>query len=125
MTGAAHRLGKMFATTLAGEGYAVALHYWKSQDEADRTARELDSIGTPAFPLQADLTEPGSFQRIFDQLDRIPHPLRVLVNSAGAFRGSDPRNTDLKDWDMTMDLNLRAPFFCARKRLPLGWLPVA
>ena len=115
ITGAAHRLGKAFATALAQEGYAIALHYWKSQEEAQRTAGELLAIGVPVFSLRADLTDADAIPRLFDQLDRLAHPLGVLVNSAGVFRGSDPRHTGAAEWDLTMDLNLRAPFLCAQQ----------
>lgn len=115
VTGAAHRLGKVFAAALAREGYAVALHYWNSEQDAEGAARELVSIGAPVFPIRADLTDPHSIPRLFNEVDRIPHTLEVLVNSAGVFRGSDPRDTDLNEWELTMGLNLRAPFFCAQQ----------
>jgi pteridine reductase len=115
VTGAAHRLGKAFALTLAREGYAVALHFWSSHHEAERTARELLGFGVPVFPLRADLSDAEAIPGVFAQLDKIPHVLRVLVNSAGVFRSSDPRDTHLAEWNLTMDLNLRAPFFCAQQ----------
>ncbi len=115
VTGAAHRLGKALATALARDGYAVGLHYWTSQVEAETAARELSALGAPVFPIRADLSNPDSIPRLFSQLDEIPHPLKVLVNSAGIFRGSHPRDTGLEEWNLTMDLNLRAPFFCAQQ----------
>jgi pteridine reductase len=115
VTGAAHRLGKVFAAALAHEGYAVALHYWNSEQEAQAAARELTGLGAPVFPMRADLADAQNIPRLFDELDRVPHKLAVLVNSAGVFRGSDPRNTQLSEWELTMALNLRAPFFCAQQ----------
>jgi pteridine reductase len=125
VTGAAHRLGKALASALANEGYAVGLHFWNSQEEVDHTTRELLAIGAPAFPLRADLTSAEAIARLFDRVDQIPHPLQVLVNSAGVFRSSHPLSTEVADWDLTLDLNLRAPFFCAQhaaKRMASGGL---
>lgn len=115
VTGAAHRLGKVFAAALAHEGYAIALHYWNSEQDAERAAAELVATGAPVFPIRADLTDPLSVPILFDAVDRIPHNLNVLVNSAGVFRGSDPRDTQLMEWELTMSLNLRAPFFLAQQ----------
>jgi pteridine reductase len=39
----------------------------------------------------------------------------VLVNSAGQFRAGDVRSLPVAEWDLTMDLNVRAPFLCARE----------
>src|SRR5574340_98769 len=115
ITGAAHRLGRTFAMVLARHGYAIGLHHWRAQEQADRTSAELQELGAQVYLLRADLTDAQSIQSVFRQLDGIPHPLRVLVNSAGVFRANDPRNTPAAEWDMTMNLNLRAPFLCAQE----------
>ena len=115
VTGAAHRLGKAFATVLARAGYAVAVHYWTSGDQAETTSRELTDLGAPAYLLKADLTDPAAISAMFLEIDKLPHAVRVLVNSAGVLRTGDPRNLTVQDWDDTLDLNLRAPFLCAQK----------
>ncbi|HET6846013.1 MAG TPA: SDR family oxidoreductase, partial [Anaerolineales bacterium] len=127
VTGAAHRLGKAFAMLLAQEGYAVGLHYWSSDDEAERAAAELRAAGARVFLLRADLTDPHSILGLFHRVDQIPHELKILVNSAGSLRANDPRNTSVSEWDLTMALNLRAPFLCAQeaaRRMSSGGLIV-
>jgi len=127
VTGAAHRLGKAFATVLSREGYAVFMHYWTSADQAHATARELRALGAPVFVWQADLTDAGALSAMFSEVDKVPHPLRVLVNSAGLLRSGDARRLGVDDWDATLDLNLRAPFLCAREaaaRMKAGGLIV-
>ena len=114
VTGAAQRLGRGFATSLAKEGYAVALHHWKSQNEAEQTAREMQGLGAPVFQLRADLTDPEAIEGLFAQLDEIPHRLAVLVNSASIFRSGSAQATKVTEWDTTLNLNLRAPFLCAQ-----------
>ncbi len=60
-------------------------------------------------------------------VDKIPHPLRVLVNSAAIIPAGDPRAVTVKDWDDVLNLNLRAPFLCAQeaaKRMKDGGLIV-
>ena len=115
VTGAAHRLGKAFATVLSREGYAVFLHYWTSEDQAQATAGELRALGAPVFTCKADLADPAALSAMFSEVDKIPHTLGVLVNSAGLLRSGDVRTLSVEEWDETLDLNLRAPFLCARE----------
>ena len=127
VTGAARRLGRAFAITLAHEGYAVGLHYRSSAEEARQTADELSDLGSPVFLLRADLTDSASLTQLFDQLDGIPYPLKVLVNSAGRFGPGDPRELTSQEWDAILDLNVRAAFFCSQKaaeRMSTGGLIV-
>jgi pteridine reductase len=115
VTGGAHRLGKAFAQALAHEGYAILLHYWTSASDARLTAEELRDSGTQVFLARADLTDPTAIKSMFQELDGIPHALRVLVNSAGMLQSGDSRALRPDAWDATMDLNLRAPFLCAQE----------
>ena len=125
VTGAAHRLGKAFVLALARNGYAVLLHYRNSEVQASKTATEIRTLGAPVFLSQADLTDPKKINSLFAMVDKIPHPLKVLVNSAAALSVGDPRTLPVSDWDMALNLNLRAPFLCsqqAAKRMTDGGL---
>lgn len=134
VTGAAHRLGRAFALTLARRGYAILLHYHASEFRAGQTALELRALGVPAFPIRADLTDAAQVDGLFDALDGLlADPanrlsgLRVLVNSAALMRAGDIRSTSTSDWDRILNLNLRAPFLCAQKayqRMETGGLIV-
>jgi len=115
VTGAARRMGKTFAQTLARNGYAILLHYWTAESEANKTALELRGSGVPVYLCRADLTRPQGVSELFSQADRTPHSLHVLVNNAGLLRASDPRTLSVEEWDETLNLNLRAPFLCARE----------
>lgn len=115
VTGAAHRLGKAFSLALARNGYAVLLHYRSSDVQANETAAEIRTLGVPVFLSQLDLSDPRNITSLFSEVDKIPHPLRVLVNSAASMATGDPRTLTIEEWDAAMELNLRAPFFCAQE----------
>ena len=127
VTGAAHRLGKAFVLALASNGYAVLLHYRTAEVQAANTATEIRTLGVPVFLSQADLSEPKNIASLFAMVDKIPHPLKVLVNSAAIIAQGDVRTLAVKDWDAALNLNLRAPFLCAQeaaKRMKAGGLIV-
>ncbi len=115
VTGSAHRLGFLFARTLAEQGYAILLHYHHAQDDAESAAQKLRVLDVPVYLAQADLTDPREILGLFGVVDSISHPLRVLVNSSAIMQSADLRTLPLEAWDETMNLNLRAPFLIAQQ----------
>jgi len=122
VTGAAHRLGKAFALSLARQGYALALHYNSSADEASVAADEIRALGVPAFLFQADLTDFSQIQTLFASLDdtltrcsSLLSGFSILVNSAAIMLRTDARTISASDFDVVLDLNLRAPFLMAQQ----------
>lgn len=115
VTGAAHRLGKSFALTLARLGYDIVLHYNSSEDEARRTQSEIESLDRRVTPAQADLTQPAEIHELVSKFNS----LDVLVNSAAFMPSGSVDLLSLETWNATLDLNLRAPFLlaqaCAKK----------
>jgi NAD(P)-dependent dehydrogenase (short-subunit alcohol dehydrogenase family) len=114
VTGAVHRLGRAIALALAARGYAIGLHYHSSR-AAEHTSAELLAAGAAAvYPLRADLRVPAQIDGLFAAVADLPHPLSVLVNSASVMQRGSLRDLPVDDWDGTLDLNLRAPWLCAR-----------
>jgi NAD(P)-dependent dehydrogenase (short-subunit alcohol dehydrogenase family) len=115
VTGAAHRLGKVFALTLARQGFDIVLHYHQSLDAALQTKTEVESVGSRVSLSQADLTDPAQIQALVSNLNS----LNVLVNSAAFMPGGNVDALTIENWDTSLDLNLRAPFLlsqeCAKK----------
>jgi pteridine reductase len=123
VTGAAHRLGKVFALTLAHAGYDIVLHYHQSLDRALQTQTEIKAVGREAILSQADLTDPAQIQRLISNIDS----LNVLVNSAAFMPSGNVDLLTLDNWDTSLDLNLRAPFLLAQecsKKMNAGGLIV-
>ena len=107
VTGAAHRLGKVFAMSLARQGFAVLLHFHSGRVDAEQTAEEIESTGAPAFLQEADLRLPADIQALFEFADTLPHKLAVLVNSAALMTRTDASGLSAEEWDFVFDLNLR------------------
>ena len=120
VTGAAHRLGKVFALSLARQGFDIVLHYHQSSETARQTRVEIESLGKNAFLARADLTDPAQIQSLVSSLDS----LALVVNSAAFMPSGNVEALTIETWDTTLDLNLRAPFFlaqeCAKKMMDGG-----
>ena len=111
VTGAAHRLGKVFALTLARAGYDILLHYHSAEDEAGQTQSEIESIGRRVILAQADLIDPAQISSLLSEVESI----NVLVNSAAFMPSGNMKSLSIENWDASLDLNLRAPFLLAQE----------
>ena len=123
VTGAAHRLGKAFALTLAHAGYDIILHYNSSEEAALQTKAEIESVSKTVTLVQADLTQPDEIQSLVSNLQS----LDVLVNSAAFMPSGNVDSLSIEKWDTSLDLNLRAPFLLAQecaKKMDAGGLIV-
>jgi pteridine reductase len=110
VTGAAHRLGKTFALTLARLEYDIILHYHSAEDEALQTRSEIESLGRRVILAPTDLTDPAQIQSLVSNLES----LKVLVNSAAFMPTGNVDALAIENWDNSLDLNLRAPFLLAQ-----------
>ncbi len=114
VTGAAHRLGREIALHLAALGYDIALHYNQSAAQARQTAQEIGKLGVSTYLLKANLTHPDEVEALFEDLYSLSDKLDVLVNSAAVMPRASLLEMDIAAWDDTLNLNLRAPWLCAR-----------
>lgn len=114
VTGAAHRVGKSIALALAREGARVVVHYGGSADAAQATADEIAALGVAALLVQADLSQPEAIARLFEAVEARFGRLDVLVNSASNFMKQPLDTITLDDWQLTMAINLQAPFLCTQ-----------
>jgi NAD(P)-dependent dehydrogenase (short-subunit alcohol dehydrogenase family) len=121
VTGGAHRLGKVFALSLARAGYAVLAHYHASGLEAEATLDEIRSCGVPGFLCRANLAVDDGIASLVSFLDELLNDasnqlsrLAVLVNSAATMPHAEARSLSAAEWDTTLALNLRTPFLLSQ-----------
>ena len=119
VTGAARRIGREIALRLASEGASVVVHFGHSKDEAAAVVAEIQKAGGEAFSVQADLTRIDEITRLFEQVERRHGRLDILVNNAGRFSPTPLSEATPEQWDLVLDSNVRAQFFCAQRAAPL------
>ncbi len=110
VTGAARRIGRAIALDLAALGFAVAVHYRKSRDEADSLVDEIRGNGGRAEALDADLTREDETRNLIPRATEAFGPIGCLVNSASRFAMDVWDTVSRESWDSHMEINLRAPF---------------
>ena len=110
VTGAGRRLGRAMALALAARGYDVAIHYYRSAEDAERTADDARALGVRAVTLQADLLDLDRVEALVPEAARQLGPLAVLVNNASVFEHDRIDTATRESWDRHLGSNLRAPF---------------
>ena len=123
MTGAARRLGRAMALSLAEKGYAVAVHCHYSMEDANSVVTEIERAGGRAVALDADLASARDVEALVPRAAEALGPLTLLVNNASLFEHDTASGMTGESWDAHLDINLRAPAFLAQSfalQLPDG-----
>ena len=111
VTGASRGLGQGMAVALAEAGADIA--GLDRTPDCDETCALVEALGRRFLNLSVDLLAASvddlraSVQQVVDGLGR----LDILVNNAGIIRRAPAMDYSEEDWDMVMDINLRAAFF--------------
>jgi pteridine reductase len=113
VTGAAKRVGKIFALACAHAGADVVIHHGHSDEEAEEARQEIIGMGHRAWVLQADLNESSQAAGLIARIDEST-PLHGLVNSAAIFESLTLENTSVEDWEKHLATNLTAPFLLSQ-----------
>ena len=123
VTGGARRVGRAIVEDLAANGWAVAIHYGHSHDDAHELAAAIGGRGGNAVSVQGDLTDATTPVRLVAEANRALGPVTLLVNNASIFEKDTVGQLDAGLWQKQMTVNLMAPVFLAdafARQLPDG-----
>lgn len=110
VTGAARRIGRAIALDFARHGWAVAIHYKTSADDAAAVVHEIVAGGGRAIALAADLANETETQTLLPRASDALGAIGCLVNNASTFDSDTVATTTRESWDQHLEPNLRAPF---------------
>jgi NAD(P)-dependent dehydrogenase (short-subunit alcohol dehydrogenase family) len=127
VTGAGRGIGRAIALGLAREGAKVAITA-RTQSQLTDVAGEIEAAGSQALNIAADLSHRHAPREVIDRVVQQWGPIEILVNNAGIGSSADPKPLiDFDDdfWDLTMEVNVRAPYVLTKLVLPpmmeAGW----
>lgn len=113
ITGAAKRVGRIFALACARAGADIIIHHGHSRKEALQVQDEIESLGQRAWILASDLGKSAEVTKLISQANEFG-PLYALVNSAAIFEPLSFNETTYEDWERHIALNLTAPFLLSQ-----------
>ncbi len=113
VTGVGRGLGQAMALALAEAGSDVAGLYQRNYVE---TQERVEALGRRFLPVQCDLQQASvaDLGDVVEQVVRGLGHLDILVNNAGTTRRAPALEFEEQDWDLVVQVNLKALFFLSQ-----------
>ena len=116
VTGASNGIGRGIAETFAAEGARTVLVARRAA-LLEEVAAGIKKTGGEALAAPTDLTREDAIVALFAMVHKTFGRLDVLVNNAGIATHRDTEDIDLDYWRAALDINITAPFLCAREAI--------
>jgi NAD(P)-dependent dehydrogenase (short-subunit alcohol dehydrogenase family) len=114
ITGAAKRLGRQTALTLADRGVNIVVHFNQSAAEAVPLMAEIQRKGVNAWTIQADFSRPDEYQTLIERAREIAGGLDILINNASIFPADTVATLSWSGLSVNMEVNAWVPFVLSR-----------
>jgi NAD(P)-dependent dehydrogenase (short-subunit alcohol dehydrogenase family) len=118
VTGAARRIGRQIALTLAEAGASVAITYRNSKAESALTAEEIAARGAGALAVECDVRSEEQVRSAVAAVLAGFGRLDMVVNNAAVYETAPLESLTADQWDALFAANTRGPFLVAREALP-------
>jgi 3-oxoacyl-[acyl-carrier protein] reductase len=118
--GATGGIGKATCLGLAKEGFEVIVHYNHNEDGARAIKSEIESTGSRAEIVSADIRNEEEIRKIVELVKRKFSSLSVLINCATAkIANVGFGNLEWTDMQNHIDINVKSNFYLLRHCMPL------
>ncbi len=119
VTGGGRRLGRQICLALGRSGFDLVVNYHSSKSGAQKTVNLLAASGCNAISCRADVSNRAQVTGMVRETMRKFGRVDLLVNSAAVFIDSPLDRTSEKNWNTTIDINLKGPFLCSQAVAPI------
>lgn len=116
VTGGAQGVGKGVAGALAEKGAHVVIadmNAEKAKETADAIIKKHGE--NKALPLEADISDEKTVERMFDSVIDAYGGIDLLINNAGILLSGNILDLKYEDFKKVIDINLNASYLCAQK----------
>jgi len=116
VTGAGQGIGRAIALRLSQDGMKLVLADLQG-DAVAHVAEEIRAGGGEAVALALNILLADDRQRMIETALSTFHRLDALVNNAGMQRIALPLDVSEEHWDIVMNVNAKATYFCCQLAL--------
>ena len=115
VTGGSKRIGREICLSLSRNGFKVVIHYRNSSEEAEETAKMINSGGGSAVICQADLSDVSSAKKLVSKAVEEFGYINAIVNNASVFIHDDISTITSELWDEHMQINAKVPLMLIKE----------
>lgn len=114
ITGAARRIGRVIALTMAQRGWDIAIHYHQSETEARSLEQEIRALGRRVTCVAGNLSDQHAVSNIIPRVLAELGEVHCVVNNASVFEVDTAADFSQAMLDHHMHINLAAPVLLAQ-----------
>ena len=115
VTGASSGIGQGIAIAFGQQGANVIVNYYRDEEGATETLKEIEKAGGSGIIYKADVGEEDEVLRMFKEVAGQFGTLDVLINNAGIQDDAAFADMTFEQWKNVMNTNLDGQFLCARE----------
>lgn len=113
VSGASSGLGAQMALAYAGQGADLVITA-RRMDKLEEMAEKIRSLGVKCLPIKCDVTDTDSVNAAAALAEKEFGKVDILVNCAGANKGTGVLDTTDEEWDFTVDIDFTSVFKVSR-----------
>ncbi len=113
VTGTSRGLGQYMGRALARAGADLVITS-RHPENLGEFKSEIESLGRHALPLQLDVRDLESIERMVEAVQGHYGRIDILVNNSGCNVRKPALDVTWDDWNLVLDTNLRGTFFVAQ-----------
>lgn len=113
VTGTSRGLGQYFGRALAKAGADLVITS-RNVESLEAFKIEIETLGRKALPLELDVRNYESVQKMVNAAYEIYGKIDILVNNAGCNVRKPAVEITWDEWNLVLDTNLRGAFFVAQ-----------
>jgi len=122
VTGTSRGLGQYMGRALARAGADLVITS-RQKDALKEFQAEIAAMDRKALPLELDVRDCDSVQRMADEACAAFGNIDILVNNAGCNVRKPAVDVTWDDWNLVLDTNLRGTFFVSQAVVKRSMLP--
>lgn len=110
ITGGSRGIGACIVKTLTVDGFAVAVNYSSSAEEAKILVADIRANGGTALAVKCNVANPAEVENMFNTVENQLGKINVLVNNAGVMKLATLAQSNDDLFDSQIAINLKGTF---------------
>lgn len=110
ITGGSRGIGACIVKTLVADGFAVAVNYSSSAEEAEILVADIKANGSNALAVKCNVANSVEVENMFNTIENQLGNINVLVNNAGVMKLATLAQSNDELFDSQIAINLKGTF---------------